>query len=166
MILKTISDCPEYFVSNTGLVYGPGHRLLTQSKIRKGYLRVALYRKNGSKRQALVSRLVLEAFIGPPPSPKHHAAHKNGINTDNRLSNLKWASPKENIADKKLHGKDTPGEKNSQAKLTDEAVRIIRREYTRVHRTKSNSRELAARFGVSIDTIQNVIRGKQWTHVK
>jgi hypothetical protein len=34
--------------------------------------------------------MVLEAFVGPAPSRKHHPAHLNGDEQDNRLENLAW----------------------------------------------------------------------------
>jgi len=61
----------------------------------RGRYRVALW-KDGTWRWWPVSRLVLAAFIGPPPSEEHHADHVNGIKTDNRLTNLEWVTPEEN----------------------------------------------------------------------
>lgn len=36
---------------------------------------------------------VLEAFVGPKPSKAHTADHINRIKSDNRASNLRWATP-------------------------------------------------------------------------
>lgn len=43
-----------------------------------------------------VSRLVLEAFIGPAPTQEHEANHKDGTKTNNRLGNLEWTTGLEN----------------------------------------------------------------------
>lgn len=51
-----------------------------------------------------VHKCVLTAFVGPRPTPKHQAAHGNGISIDNRVENLRWATPLENSADKYVHG--------------------------------------------------------------
>jgi hypothetical protein len=51
-----------------------------------------------------VSRLILETFVGPAPTPKHHAAHRDGKVRNNTLSNLSWKTAKENCADKVRHG--------------------------------------------------------------
>jgi hypothetical protein len=66
-----------------------------------GYVTVALGR--GSHHR--VNRLVLEAFVGPAPTPEHEAAHWDGDKCNNRLENLRWVSPVENAADKERHGR-------------------------------------------------------------
>lgn len=44
-----------------------------------------------------VHRAVCEAFHGPAPSPRHVVLHRNEDGTDNRPSNLKWGTQKENL---------------------------------------------------------------------
>lgn len=73
------------------------------SPLQAGYRCVWLYAGKG-KENNLVSRLVLAAFVGPPPSAKHHAAHWDRDLKNNTLGNLRWATPKENEADKARHG--------------------------------------------------------------
>lgn len=48
-------------------------------------------------RNLTVSRLVCEAFNGPPPPPNHGALHENENSRDNRSSNLRWGTQKENL---------------------------------------------------------------------
>ena len=68
-----------------------------------GYQSVLL-RIEGRSVRRYVHRMVLEAFVGPPPSPEHQTAHGNGDRADNRLENLRWATPVENQADVDRHG--------------------------------------------------------------
>src|SRR5687767_15149188 len=70
---------------------------------RSGYWVVNL-RVSGQVKCRCVSELVLTTFVGPRPSPIHDAAHLNGDRNVNRLSNLQWATKKENAAHKRLHG--------------------------------------------------------------
>lgn len=69
---------------------------------RSGHLSVPLT-SAGTCRNALVHRLVLIAFVGPPPLGMH-ALHSDGNPANNRLSNLRWGTPSENSFDAVRHG--------------------------------------------------------------
>lgn len=60
-----------------------------------GYTRVNLF-KNKIRRVPEVAHLVLRAFIGPRSKGKQ-SSHLNDIKTDNRLENLRWMTPGENM---------------------------------------------------------------------
>ena len=66
---------------------------------------MTLREPEGRRVKRRVHILVLEAFVGPKPSPKHVGAHAPDRNpANNRLNNLRWALPTENERDKKEHG--------------------------------------------------------------
>lgn len=55
-------------------------------------------------RITLVTRNLLEIYDGPPPTPDHHAAHcpvRCTSQTCINVTHLRWATPAENMADKK-----------------------------------------------------------------
>lgn len=90
-----------YEVSDMGRVRTVKSGLIRKPYIQEGYERISLSNK-GERRNRLVHNLVLEAFVGPRP-PEKEGAHGNGISTDNRLFNLRWATQGENVEDKYKH---------------------------------------------------------------
>jgi len=124
-----------------------------------GYLTVRLH---PSKTSRMVSRLVCEAFNGPPPSPEYHADHINGVRDDNRATNLRWLSPaanraKRNFASCEVHG---------SAKLNAELVRMIRAEWRdSIERPLEFDRRWAADSGVSRESVRNVRLQTTWKEV-
>ena len=166
-IWKTVSFDSRYEVSNFGRVRGGVTGALKKLTHRSdGYMVVAFYYGPGHTRTRLLHRLVLLAFKGEPPTPKHQAAHWDGNKTNNVLTNLRWATSSENNLDKKRHGTFTNprryGEKNHKAKLTVAKVREIRR----LHGIEGRSMgSLAREHGVSVQSISAVIARRNWAHV-
>ena len=79
-------------------------RKICDSKVRKhlkatknnyGYYTIGL-RKNHKVKQYRVSRLVAEAFI-PNPDNKPYVDHIDTDKSNNKITNLRWVTPKENL---------------------------------------------------------------------
>ena len=127
-----------------------------------GYLCLLLSRF-GVKKNYRVSRLVLTAFVGPPPEG-YEAAHRDGVSTNNNLPNLAWKTPKENQADRLCHGTDNRGERHGESKLTAEAVLEIRRRHKLGDPINGNA-ALGREFGVCLSNINSVVNRKSWKHI-
>ena len=113
-----------------------------------GYLRYLLRDATGARLTASAHVLVAEAFIGPRPTDEHEVAHNSGSRVSCYYGNLRWALPIENHADMNTHGTARKGENNGRAKITEDDVRFIRREYRRVKllRVRGGLSALEARF--------------------
>ena len=134
----------------------PG-RLLSQCKTKDGVFTVALY-WNKKYRQRLVHRLVAFAFLGAPPSSHHEVAHWDGDGTNNRVSNLRWATHIENESDKIRHGtrQCVKGENNPRCVFTD----VLLAEMISERMSHSTSvRRLSLKYGISETHARNVLRG-------
>lgn len=68
---------------------------LTPSKDRYGYLKVTLS-VNHKTFYRTVHRLVAETFI-PNPDALSQVNHKDGDKTNNRVENLEWVKPRDNV---------------------------------------------------------------------
>lgn len=132
------------------------------TKDRRTYDTVTLS-KNNQKLCQYVHVLVCSAFNGPRPEGKQ-AAHKDGNRFNNFSSNLYWATPKENNADKLTHRTISLGERNGAAKLTEEDVRRIKLRF-RAYCSTNGCKALAAEFSVSRSTICNIVYGRRWGHI-
>jgi hypothetical protein len=110
-----------------------------------------------------VHELVCLAFHGPKPSPRLCVRHLDGDWSNNKPDNLKWGTYAENEADKRRHGKTAIGAKQGSAKLTEEAVKIIR---ASIPYGLWDSVNAAKVFGVTPSTINQIARGRNWKHIK
>lgn len=134
-----------------------------------GYYKVDLSR-DGNVKPTLVHGLVCEAFHGPRPIGCE-VAHGNGDRQDNRQSNLRWATKKDNAADRKAHGSHIEGSQHAGAILTEKDVVEIRasRALAKSGSRESGdiSREMAARFGITIHRFYTIRGGRagHWQHV-
>jgi len=61
-----------------------------------GYTRVVLSKADGTKERFLVHRIVASHFIDNKDN-KPYINHKNGVKSDNRVDNIEWVTPKENV---------------------------------------------------------------------
>lgn len=99
-------------------------------------------------------RIVCIAVHGAAPSDEHEVAHSCGTPACCTPSHLRWATKKENAADRLTHGTQKHGEAHHKAKLSNADVTYIRNSRGVTHSA------LAKRFGVSFQTISAIRLGK------
>ena len=105
------------------------------------------------------SRVVCEKVNGPPPTPKHEAAHNcgNGHLGCVNHRHLRWATHVENEADKLIHGTHSRGERCGASKLTESEVRSIRELSGLL-----TQRRIAEMFDVSNATVCHILKRNRW----
>lgn len=157
---KIIDDFFDYEVSDYGRV-----RSLKNGKLRLikgiitayGYVQVS-FSNNGKVKNVKVHRLVLTAFVGPCPN-NMEGCHNDGNRQNNKLQNLRWASSRDNEADKIKHCTDNSGTRNGRCILTEQQVLEIRSIYSN---HKVSQKYLSNKFNVSAGTISDILLRKSW----
>jgi protein gp37 len=155
--VSPIAGYPGYFVSSHGFIYSEkrgGRRKLKPDAGEKGHLRVPLYR-NGNKSydRVLVHRIVLETFIGSPPTPDTQGRHRNGDPSNNTVSNLLWGDQEANWSDSRRHGNH-----RRYSKITTAQAAGIKARYE----TGETAASIARDFDISDTQVRNIGLGKQW----
>ena len=154
---KQILNYPNYIADTNGFIINKKGNILKESFVSTGYKQVTLC-NNGKLRNVLVHRIIAETFLENKEN-KPQVNHINGNKNDNRLVNIEWNTRSEN----QLHSiraglRSAKGEKNSQSKLTETAVREIfadNRAYSLI----------AKDYNVSVPTICSIKKRKLWVHV-
>jgi hypothetical protein len=125
---------------------------------------------DGRPKKQFVHRLVAMAFIGPSPFEGAMVLHHDDNPTHNRAENLYWGNHQQNVQDARLNRKGPgeprkhggqPGEANGAAVLTEQNVRDIKR-YLKLGLCGSC---IARIYGVQKESIYNIAKGRNWTHV-
>jgi len=103
---KMIQDFENYEISNLGNVRNKKtNKILKQSKGTDGYYKVSLYQQNKHYNKR-IHKLIAEAFI-PNPDNKPCVDHIDNDKLNNNITNLRWATTKENAQNAKLYVNST-----------------------------------------------------------
>ena len=142
----------------TGATVG---KTLTPVMSPNGYLGVTLS-SGGRQRQVSIHTLVCAAFHGPRPAG-HHARHLDGDQVNNRESNLRWGTPRENANDKREHGTLLSGDRHPRTKISEADYAQILADWDGHARGYGKTGAFIAatmrRFGVSKGFVEDAIYG-------
>lgn len=128
-----------------------------------GYRYVSFLWKDAVRQIArTIHSVVAAAFIGPRP-PGYYVNHIDNVRHNNRAANLEYVTPTENQRHswRTTNRNRQRGERHGHAKLTETAVREIRR----LHATGMRFVDIAPLFGVSSQNISVIVKRKLWSHV-
>lgn len=126
------------------------------------YFMVSICKGGKKQRSYSIHELINLAFHGLKPEGKNVSRHLDGDWSNNKPDNICWGTYAENEADKRRHGRVALGEKQGIAKLTDEAVRIIR---ASIPYGLWNTADAAKVFGVTPHHVSAIARGMGWKHI-
>lgn len=154
--MKQIPGYPNYYASRSGHIY---KRLKPQVKRKSGraYISTSLNSKKGI---LAISRAIAITFIpNPQPEINNCVLHKDDNPLNNHVSNLKWGTQQENIAEAKLRKR--MGVKNGMSKLTEKQVLKLRKLFSQGHTIES----LRVKFNLTYMHTYNIVRRRAWKHI-
>lgn len=171
---EKIKGYTGYEISNMGRVrstkrYKEG-KILALNTNKRGYVSICLWKNNVGKTYRL-HRLVALAFI-PKIEGKELINHKNGIKSDNRVSNLEWCNQKENIkhaidngyCDKRIEEKRKPI-KCSNGMIFKSSYEAAMWLYQTKYSGKKKVKTMASKIRQCVLGYKSSIYGYKWTRV-
>jgi hypothetical protein len=152
---------PNYLIGSDGTIKRGDGLILKQSIMNARYLGVHL-RIDGKNKTFQSHRIIAETFINNPYN-KPEVNHKNGIHTDNRVSNLEWVTKKENMAHSWRVTKTRKylGENHPKTTMTNMQVSNIKRRIAEGIKPKA----IAEEFRIPIHKVYNIRLGLYWKHI-
>jgi hypothetical protein len=142
----------RYKVSNTGVVFSEiSKKFLTPKIDRYGYKVVSLCR-DGKAKHTTVHRLVAIAFI-PNPYGLPTVNHKDENKLNNLVTNLEWATVKENVNYGTRNGRMANSKKKNPIAQYDTEMNLIR-----IH---SGIKDAMRNTGINRNSIRDVCRGNR-----
>lgn len=109
--------------------------------------------------QKRASRWMCILAHGEPPFDKAEAAHSCGNASCVNPKHLRWATPKENAADKEAHGTVVRGERSGKTILS-------RADVVEIRNAPPDLNSLMKKFGVSKGRLSKIRSGARWSHIR
>ena len=149
---KSISEYPNYEVSNTGKVRNINSGRILKPRLAKGYERVILCDHNICKPKT-VHRLVAQTFIRDTNN-NLQVNHKDGNKLNNNVENLEWVTVSENLSHAYRIGLKNPPRPNPRKVKIVETNEIF-----------NSMAECARHINGSKTHIGECLDGKRTTHM-
>lgn len=129
------------------------------AKNQEGYGSISVNGKSVRAHRAFYNK-----FVGPIPDGMQ-VCHRCDVSGCVNPSHLFVGTNKDNADDRDMKGRNRPvyGERHSKSKLTERQVEEIKHLFF-VDRV--SYKRLGARFGVDWSSIRDIIKGKNWKHMK
>lgn len=127
------------------------------------YRGVNLNIDNNKEKLYYVHRLVAMSFI-PNPDNKPEVNHKNGDKGDNRVENLEWVTPSENIQHAYKNGlaHGRKGSLHHNSKIDEE---IAFEACVLILYSKLSIQQIADKLNTTYNIISKINKGQRWKHV-
>jgi len=160
---KKIKSHPHYEVSDSGIVRKTACKTVIGQWKKGGYPTVKLSKP---RKDAQVHRLVAMEFLDMDDILPC-VNHKDFDTENNNVSNLEWCTQSYNVKYSKSAGRYSDsywkGKRSPSAKLSDETVEKIRKEYSL---GGTSYQKLADKYGSSKRSVQRIINGVHYVRLQ
>lgn len=152
----------RYSITCDGRVWSHRRRIWRKHYLWRGYAKINFGHIPNVK-AFFIHQLVLLTWGPPNPTNKPEANHLDGDKLNNHISNLIWATRRENDQ----HARDTgliqnQGEKHPTTRLTNDNAHTIRARYTG---KRGEQAALAREFGVHPSIIRRILKRESFRHI-
>jgi len=146
----------NYLADERGNVITIATKRVMKGKTNRGGYKQCTLTKDGRSQTKEIHRLILLSFDPIPNHEEMYTNHKNGIKTDNRISNLEWVSRSENTK----HSYKTGLQKNvtNQHGSFKVLSKSDKRKIKNLHLSGLVDRAIAAKVGCSRELVGRKIR--------
>lgn len=127
----------------------------------QGYIVYCLISDDGKQKLLPIHVILATTFIGPCPEGME-VRHLDDNKLNNATWNLAYGTRQQNVDDARRNGRIPRGEGRPSSKLTEPKVEEIYRGMVRGESQTS----LARRLGVSLPTVNAIVTGRNWRHVR
>lgn len=157
--------CDYYLIDKHGNIFSTYYGIfLKQIVTENGYKAVSLNCTDGKRIQRKVHRLLMMTFCYFPGCENFEVNHKDGNKFNNEISNLEWATSKENIHHAIDNGlrKSWSGDNNPNSKITEYEAFCI---YNMVISGLSNEDIIYNIPNCNDSIITQIILGRTWNSI-
>lgn len=137
----------------------PG-RYMRQYRKDNGYLYLSLSKPDGTlAKHQYIHRLVAEAFL-PNPNGLEQVNHKNSDKEDNRVENLEWVTPQENILHFRKSKLAAKYDEKKRRTLTNKSIQYIldyRQAVCELYASGKSINDVAKALGLGRDRVRDIL---------
>jgi hypothetical protein len=155
-VWKAIPLFKDYSASTHGRIKNNKTNRILKPCTNGKYLIVSLWNNSRFVGNRYIHRLVLYTFVGKSPFG-FECAHLDGNSINNKLSNLKWCSPKENAYHKRMHKTFLFGESHQNSRFSEKEIILIIKMYL----GGMSAKEISDTYRVSATFINHLFNSKK-----
>lgn len=150
----------KYAINEWGTLRNVQKKIMLANFIGRGGYKFVVLRGGKDKRKIIsVHRLVATAFIQNPEN-KPFVNHIDGNKLNNRVANLEWCTPKENV-----HHAIKSGLRDSMKGVDNIGCKLMPESVMQILNRPRPYKAICKEFGVSLSAVNKIKSGAAWSSI-